>query len=93
MNDVFRTKEFWTAVVGAVATLALYFTAKYFAAGLEDLQVILNVMLPIVLAMIGAYTVQNVARVYQATQIEIEHLRFQALQTQLRLAAMEPQQK
>ena len=58
MNELFKSKEFWTGVVGAIATLAVYFVGKYFAAGLEDLQTVLNVLMPIVLLLIGASTTQ-----------------------------------
>lgn len=89
MNDIWKSKELWTGIVGAIATLALYFTAKYFSAGLEDVQMVINVLLPIILVLIGAYTVETVAKVNAAANVRIEEMRLQSLQTQVRLAAME----
>lgn len=91
MNDIWRSKEFWTGVVGGIATLAVYFVGKYFAAGLEDLQVVLNVMMPIILLLIGAYTAQSMTRTWAAAQVEVEQLKLANMQMQMRVESMRAQ--
>lgn len=89
MNDLLKSRQFWTAIVGAVATLTVFFVGKYAFAALEDVQTVLNVLLPIVLVMIAAYTVDDVAKTNARAQVVVEEMRLQSLQTQVRLAAME----
>lgn len=85
-TNIFKSRTFWTAVIGGVVTLALYFVAKYFAAGLEDLQTVLNVALPIVLILIAKYTIDDAVKIHTQGQIKVEELRLQRVQAEVRLA-------
>jgi hypothetical protein len=57
-----KSRKFWIMTVDGVATLAIYFAAKYFApAAAEDVIKILAVVQPIIIAVVVSITVQNVA--------------------------------
>lgn len=83
MNQLLKSRRFWTAVIGAVVTLTVYFVSKYAFAALEDVQMVLNVLLPIVLVLIAAYTVDDVTNTWTQGQIEIEQMRLNGVQAQV----------
>lgn len=91
MNNLLKSRRFWTAVVGAIATLTIYFVGRYAAAGLEDVQMVLNVLLPIILVLIGAYTVDDLVATWTAAQVEIRQAELATLQQQVRLETMRSQ--
>lgn len=89
MNDIWKSKELWTGIVGAVATLLVFFVGKYAASSLEDVQIVLNTLLPIVLFLIGGYTAQSIVKMNNENSVRIEEMRLASLQLQVRLAAMD----
>lgn len=88
MTNLLQSRRFWTAVVGAVATLLIYFVGKYFASGLEDVQMVLNVLLPIVLVLIAAYTVDDVTSVWARSQVDMKQIELATIQNQVQLETL-----
>jgi len=61
------TKEFVTAVVDAVVSMALYFGAKYLTPAIfEDVKFVIAIMQPIVLAIILNFVKEDAARYIQS---------------------------
>lgn len=93
MPNLLKSRRFVTAVLAAVVTLLLYFIGKYLPAGLEDLQMVLNTIMPLALILIAAYTVDDITNTWARAQVDIEQVRLAAIQHQVRLEVMRQSQK
>lgn len=71
MTDLLKSRQFWVAVVGAIVTLTGYFIAKYAFAALEDFQTVINVLMPIILALIAVYTIESAVVIISQAQVDI----------------------
>ena len=61
MHRMLHSAKFWTAVVDVVCSTALYFVGKYYGASLDDLKFLIASYQPILLLVIGAWTVEDAA--------------------------------
>lgn len=72
-KSLLQSRRFLTLVVYTVISVALYFVGKYFQVAAEDVKFLIAALLPIVLALIAAYTVDDMqaARLEQ-TRLQVE---------------------
>lgn len=89
MSGLLKSRRFWVGVFGAVATLLVYFIGKYALGALEDVQMLLNVLTPIILVIIAAYTIDDVTNTWTRANVEIAQAQLQMVQYQVRLAMTE----
>ena len=60
MSGLFESRRFWLALFDVVLSSALYFGAKYLGAtAFEDVKFIIVAYQPVILLVIGAYTVDK----------------------------------
>jgi hypothetical protein len=68
---LFESRRFWTLVLDAVLSLAIYFVGKYFAVALEDLRFLILTLQPIALLLIATFTVEDMQAASLATQLQM----------------------
>lgn len=85
MPNLLKSRRFVTAVVAAVVTLLLYFVGKYFSAGLEDLQMVINTIMPLALILIAAYMVGDVTNTWARSQVEMKQIELATIQNQVQI--------
>lgn len=69
-----QSRRFWTLVLDVVISLALYFVAKYFGAGLDDVRFLIVTLQPIAILLIAAFTVDDMHAASLDAQIQISRL-------------------
>lgn len=70
-TGLLQSRRFWTLLVDAVLSIALYFVGKYFAVALEDLRFLIIAIQPIAVALIAAYTIDDTQRATLANQLQM----------------------
>ena len=61
------SKEFWISVATEVLAIMLYFVVKYLSPSTaDDVAFVVTHLQPIILALIGAFALRNIANVYYA---------------------------
>lgn len=72
-KSLLQSRRFLTLVVYTAISVVLYFVGKYFQVAAEDVKFLIAALLPIVLALIAAYTVDDMqaARLEQ-TRLQVE---------------------
>lgn len=83
MPNLLKSRRFVTAVLAAAVSLVLYFVGKYFATGLEDVQMVINTIMPLALILIAAYTIDDVTLTWANSRVEIEQLNLTRVQAQV----------
>lgn len=91
MNELLKSRRFVTALLASVVTLVLYFVGKYALGALEDVQMVLNVLMPLALALIAAYTIDDIATIHSRAQVEIKQAELATIQQQVRLETLRSQ--
>ena len=92
MNQLLQSRRFVTALLASIVTLVLYFVGKYALGALEDVQMVLNVLMPLALALIAAYTIDDVVAIHSRAQVEIKQAELATVQTQVQLETMRAEQ-
>ena len=71
VSSIWQSRKFWITVVDVVVSLTTYFVGKYLnpAAG-QDIMTLVLALQPVVLLLIGSYTVQNVAGIKASGIVE-----------------------
>lgn len=87
-TSLLRSKQFWTMLVSILVALALHFAAKYLPESLEDVQTVIDLVLPLALFLIAAFTTVDVATVFAEAQVQMHAASGHELTEQLRAAAI-----
>jgi hypothetical protein len=61
MTPIWKSRQFWTAIVDAVVSLILFFVGQYYPASLEAVKFVIAALQPVVAILIIAFTVEGVA--------------------------------
>ena len=56
---IFSSRRFWTMLLSIIVGLVLYFVGKYFAAALPNVQFVINLIVPLAIVLIAAFTVDD----------------------------------
>ena len=68
---IFSSRRFWTMLLSIIVGLVLYFVGKYFAAALPDVQFVINLIVPLAIVLIAAFTVDDAIEQIMTTQREM----------------------
>ena len=68
---IFSSRRFWTMLLSIIVGLVLYFVGKYFAAALPDVQFVINLIVPLAIVLIAAFTVDDAIDQIMTTQREM----------------------
>lgn len=74
IGGLLSSRAFLLAVLDAVISLILYFTAKYAGVALDDVKLLILTLQPILIAVIASYTVNDLGLMQQATQLKIHEM-------------------
>ena len=71
-RSLFSSRRFWTMLLSILVGLVLYFVGKYFATALPDAQFVINLIVPLGIVLIGAFTVDDAVQSILAEQREMQ---------------------
>ena len=74
-KGLFGSRRFWTMLIYTIVSVALYFVGKYFQVAAEDVKFLIAALLPIALALVAAYTVDDM----QAARLEAVRMQMDAV--------------
>ena len=66
-----QSRRFWTMVISVVAALVLYFVGKYAGDYVPDVRFVIDLITPLALMLIAAFTIDDIANAWTAAQIEM----------------------
>lgn len=64
-----QSRRFWTMVISIVVALVLYFVGKYAGAYIEDVRFVIDLITPLALMLIAAFTIDDIATAWTRAQI------------------------
>ena len=70
-RNLLASRRFWTLLLSIVVGLILYFAGKYFASALPDVEFVINLITPLAIVLIAAYTVDDALEQVLTTQREM----------------------
>lgn len=71
MNNLIKSRRFWTAVIDMVVSIALFAVGKYSPSDLDMTKFLIAAIQPVVLVIIAAYTVEDVHNIIAAKEMDI----------------------
>jgi hypothetical protein len=70
-NPIWKSRRFWVSILDIVITLSLYFVAKYVPGAIDDVKFVMLALQPLALALIIAYTIEDVNLIKAAAQKQV----------------------
>lgn len=71
-KELLQSRRFWTMVLSVIVALVLYFVGKYLPAQLEDVKFVIDLIVPLALMLIGAFTVDNAIKLIMSGVVEMQ---------------------
>ena len=82
-RSVLSSRRFWTLLLSIFVGLILYFVGKYFSNALPDVEFVINLITPLAIVLIAAYTVDDALEQILVTQADMHR---ESLAHQLEIA-------